>query len=166
VREEKLKTVLSALCDHVRPAVSSFGIDLHSCVLSSRVSQICLSELSFRSEGLAVRANGFNKPYTEWIFRNGRLPEDKKDIAELEKLGGFCVCLGMKGFTDALTEEEREQAGHVVLVAEGKYLLDTSIDQASRPHVGIPLSPFYSEVDESFLNGEKKSHPVFGPGED
>lgn len=50
--------------------------------------------------------------------------------------------------------------GHLVAVAERRWMLDFSIDQASRPDQGIELVPLAVPVTEAFLRG-KVAHLVY-----
>ena len=87
----------------------------------------------------------------EKINQYGGLPDDKATIdswyEESDQVWG--IGLGMS----EIPAEAGNWSGHLVALVENKYLLDLSIDQASRPERGLLLEPFFIEVPSGFMQG-------------
>ena len=86
-----------------------------------------------------------NEPVQQFSLEHGYFPEVGTDDYPPD---GYGIGLGVTPSTpDAW-------AGHVVVVAERKWLLDFSIDQANRPDYGIVLDPLVAPVTERWIRGK------------
>lgn len=117
------------------------GYDPDSCVASVRTTVSTLRMLGGDVFPLSVQVAIVNAPVYAWAEEHGRFPEAGTD--EYPE-GGHGV-----GITQ-----------HVVAIAERKWILDFSLDQANRPDYGIVLEPLVIPCGEPWLRG-RGGHIVF-----
>lgn len=131
--------ILDAVVAEVRPIIlTAFRKD--SCIVSSRIGQEVLAYFGVKAEARACIVQAMN-PGCWAAYERGEEPDWPG--------GDWGVVIGKPG--------EPEEPGrvnyHVALEVEGGFLLDLSIDQASRPHKGIPLEPFWAPIIGDLHNG-------------
>lgn len=121
-----------------REILKSYARD--SCIATVAATVQALRQLHVSAFALTVDLTIVNRPLYETAERLGQYPE----IGSPEYPEG--------GYGLAFRAQEGE-VSHVVAIAERTYLLDFSLDQASRPEYGIELAPIVIPVQEPFLRG-------------
>lgn len=117
-----------------------------SCVATARATVDALKQAGVDVFPLSVRVYIVNEPVQQFSLEHGYFPEVGTDDYPPD---GYGIGLGVTPSTpDAW-------AGHVVVVAERKWLLDFSIDQANRPDYGIVLDPLVAPVTERWIRGKE-----------
>ncbi len=122
---------LETLCRVGRPTILGHGISVDSCIASTRIGVEALRRIGIAAGPTAVKVAAFNKEghramvagHPEWV-------REQRD-------GAYGIGIGYP--TDGPGWD-----GHLVITVERKWLLDLSIDQASRPEHGIVLKPFFT----------------------
>ena len=129
----KTVPILEALCARARPIILKYA-SIDSCIASTRIGMEVLRRLKIQSSPLAVKVVAFNKKGSEFML--AKHPEWVRE----QKDGAYGVGIG-HGHGKGTGWD-----GHLVLIVRDgtRYLLDLSIDQASRPQHGIVLTPFYT----------------------
>lgn len=120
------------------------GYGEDSCIATVRATVGTLRQLRVDVFPLAVQVVVMNDRVYDWAEEHGRFPE--KDTEEYPD-GGYAL---------AVTR-------HVVAIAERKWILDFSIDQANREEYGIVLEPLVIPCEETWLRG-RGGHFVFRHG--
>ena len=146
----KAEKEMQHLIERGRPLILEIA-SARSCISSTRLAVEYLRGRNIKAEPLTVRAHVLSPAMVEKINQYGGLPEDKATIdrwyEESDQVWG--IGLGMS----EIPAEAGNWPGHLVALVENKYLLDLSIDQASRPERGLLLEPFFIEVPSDFLQG-------------
>lgn len=118
-----------------------------SCIATTRATVDVLRKRHIDVFPLAVYAVVVNTPVMEWARENGRFP-----VAGTDEYppNGYALSIG--------SDEQRPEQwkGHLVAIAERKWLLDYSIDQANRAKYGLFFEPLVVPIDEAFLRGRSK----------
>lgn len=120
-----------------------------SCIATVRATLDVLRELDVEAYALPVRAIVVNEPLYQYaVEHEGVYPAVGSGNYPLD---GYGIGIGYIG--ESL---DGHWDGHLITVAERHWLLDFSLDQASRPEHGIHLNrPLVFETDEMFLRGRK-----------
>ena len=119
-----------------------------SCVASTWITVEVLRRLGIKAESLEVRLSVGNPAYERLVGEIGP-PQTKEALEEWFDQHGADVT-GI-GFDPA---SPSSIGGHIVALADGWYLVDASIDQASNPSTGIvPPGVHIGRVDARFLMG-------------
>lgn len=136
----KREHLLAVIGDHARPLVRQYYRS-DSCIASAWIVCATLRHFGFNAKPMGVHCEVFNAEYIRALAIGARPPnadEPPEQItAWFEKHGAHSISLG------ALTPGAptwATEAAHVVVLS-GAYLIDTSVDQASRPAKGIDLPP-------------------------
>lgn len=118
-----------------------------SCIASTRVATEVLRHFGVRAYPLAVTAMVFNAPFAARL-RIDLFPRDAAETRHwAEEDGTWSVGIGFgRGGPGSWTR-------HLVAIAERRWLVDLSLDQADRPEHGIALRPLAHPVAEDFLRG-------------
>lgn len=145
---ERTPNILNLLIQHGRPEIlKEFRAD--SCIVSSIIGIDVLSYFNVLANPLPIQVTIWNPAFCKRINDGQPFP---KDIDELnvwvKEDGAWNVGLGLGG-----DPEPGKWPGHLAILAEGKYLIDLSLDQASRPHHNINLQAFGMTVTEEFVAG-------------
>lgn len=133
-----------ARCEIVRHASAE------SCLISVRITGKLCDYLGMTSVPMTVAVKAVNKDWRAAID-SGKDPEEI-DTAQAIHVDSY-------GEDDPRAEELDESSwpgGHLVLVADGRYLIDPSADQLSYPDLGITTRPFVADlgdVAEQFITG-------------
>jgi hypothetical protein len=112
-----------------------------SCIASTRATVSALKLLGVNVYPLSVQVVVMNRPLYEYATLHGGFPAIESPEYPPQ------------GYALQITE-------HVVAIAERRWLLDYSIDQANRPQYGIDLIPLVVPVTEDWLRG-RGGHVVF-----
>jgi hypothetical protein len=107
-----------------------------SCLESCRIGQMVLKEFGIASSPCSARVMAANPELAKYVETHNKLPATPE---EMDSFGGWLVQCGHTG-----EKEIDKWDGHLVLltrVGEQTYLIDLSIDQASRPHKNMILEP-------------------------
>jgi len=139
-----LTSVLGSLIDLVVPTIESMcQPEAHGrgrCVLASMVSMDVLHALGFPDAYvLPCTVQVVNAGAQEYLRQCQGLPLEKQQrLVEIYKTthDAHIVVIG----ADDSPDRDNGWSGHLVVVVGG-YLLDLTLDQASRPHKGIHLEP-------------------------
>lgn len=126
-----------------------------SCIATTKATIATLRQIGIDAFPLSVVVMAFNKPVWEWSVEHDRFPEVGTDEFPPD---GYSIGIGIG------EPQEGKWVGHLVTIAERKWLLDYSIDQGSRPEVGLPLKPVALPIEEKWLRG-KQGHAVFQIGD-
>jgi hypothetical protein len=125
------QSVLNALCDVGRPIILRY-VSADSCISSCNIGVQVLRQFNIRSHPIAVKFAAFNQKAHEFLLAG------HPEWAKQERDGAYGVGAGYgHGPSDDAWD------GHLVLVVRGRYLLDLSADQASRPNRGIHITPLW-----------------------
>jgi hypothetical protein len=143
--------VAAALPDTFTDAVRGFdqirqelGLPVNCCILASHVIHGALERLGYRSEVVAVEVNAANPAATRYAMSGcaGPQPAD-------------AFTIGVAG-TDRATDDRWD--GHAVVLASARtdgrtrrWLLDATIEQASRPARNLHLMPLITQAAGDFL---------------
>jgi len=149
-RMDKLKHIMS-LAKIARPKIlEKFRAD--SCIVSTAIGIDVLTKFGILAEPLPVQVMIFNKPFIDRIGQTGVLPTGDELKSWTKEDGSYSIGIGVDGHS-----KHGKWDGHLVIVAEKRYLVDLSIDQANRPDYGMVFEPIVVEVNDSFFHG-KHSH--------
>jgi hypothetical protein len=144
----KKELVLQGLLKHARSEIlKEFRAD--SCIVSTAVGIDILNHFNVMAEPLAVRTSIFNEPFASRLSKLQSWP-NKKQVEEWSKEGSYSVGIGFGA------QQVDKWAGHLVVLVEKQFILDLSIDQASRPQYNMVLNPFLVEVNKEFFSGTPK----------
>ena len=149
----KTQEVIQGLLEYARPEIlKEYRAD--SCIVSTAVGLDILTSFGILAEPLAVRTFLFNKAFADRIDAGSPWPRGDEVKRWTDEDGSYSVGIG---FGD---QQPNKWAGHLVILVERQFLLDLSIDQATRPKYDMFFEPFVVEVDDKFLQGEAPK--VFG----
>jgi hypothetical protein len=146
---DKLK-VLQLLVKHARPEIlKEYRRD--SCIASSGVGLDVLDHFGILGEPLAVKVMIWNPAFVKRIEAGHPFPKDRAELdVWVKEDGAWNVGLGLGG-----DPEPMKWPGHLVIIGERRYLLDLSLDQASRPQHNINLDVLGAEITDDFLSGKE-----------
>lgn len=145
----KTEMVLQGLLKHARSEIlKEFRAD--SCIASTAVGIDVLSHFNIVAEPLAVRTLIFNEQFANRLSNLKSWPTKQQVEAWSEEDGSYSVGIGVG------TQQANKWAGHLVVLVEKQFVLDLSIDQASRPQYNIVLNPFLVEINKDFFTGSPK----------
>jgi hypothetical protein len=156
---ERQYDVLHALETHGRRVLREAGLKPDSCIAATRVGLEVLRYFGISAEELPVGMMVFNGPMLALMHRLQRLPT----VAEIEaEPGAWSVGVGVK--PPGLLEDNRTGGwdGHLVILTEPfaddvRWLIDLSVDQASRPQYGILMPEcILAEATPGFLAGAQR----------
>lgn len=140
-----LDCVIDGLLQYARPEIlKEFRAD--SCIASSAIGIDVLSHFGFISEPFPVQTIIFNQKMADKVEKFG-MPQNGLPDAWVAE-GAWSVGVG---FGAEIAKPGKWQAGHLNILAENRYLIDLSIDQATRPQYQIDMTPFCIEVSDDFI---------------
>lgn len=144
----RAEVVLRGLLEHARLLIlTRFRPD--SCIACTRIALDVLAHFGVPAEPLPCRVVVFNPAMKARCEREGRIPDVTELDLWIEQDGAWSVGLGF-------ANGQPGYDGHLVALAHGRWLLDLSLDQASRPARGIELRPLVAEVTPAFLSGQER----------
>jgi hypothetical protein len=139
----------------IAPNVIARNYTSDCCIAATRITIEVLKKFHFKDvKPLVVEANVFNETY----LKKGRTPKDHEEAQAWLAEGAWQVVVGDK---TVQTDYPITWPGHLVAVVNGKYMVDLSITQATRPHKNINLSPIASIVPEDFVKNQDKCGLMF-----
>lgn len=130
-----------------------------SCIASTAITIEVLRLHGISAVPFPCKVLVFNAPFVQRIEREDRFPDAAETIVWTTGTDLWSVGLGF-------SRPHEQHVGHYVALAEGRYLIDASIDQASRPEKGINLPPvMVGDVNPDFRDGKAgTNYQVLGPG--
>lgn len=138
------KEVIHRLLKYARPEIlKEFRAD--SCIVSTAIGLDVLTAFGVLAEPFAVRLFAFNEAFANRIEDGSPWPQGDEVIRWTEEDGSYSVGIGVG------TQQPNKWAGHLCILAEKKYLIDLSIDQATRPAYNMHFGPLCVEVDDKFI---------------
>lgn len=152
----KTERVIKLLLEKARPEIlKEFRED--SCIASTAAGVDVLTYFNILAKALPVRTTVFNGAFAARIDAGQPWPKADEIKRWTVEDGSYSVGIGYG------TQQPGKWAGHLAILAENIYLIDLSIDQASRPRYNIELKPLCVEVDDNFISG--RSPCVFNCGD-
>jgi hypothetical protein len=145
---------LERLCEEVPAAMTAHGLARRTCIAHTRVAPIVARQAGYRAEPLACQLVVLNgKAFARATELGRELTADEyQDGDGMWSLGiGYGQSPGTKGY-DA----------HVVTIVERKYVLDLTLDQATRPQHDIHLRPGWFPMPDGFMAGDSAPGVVNG----
>lgn len=136
----KTERALDTLVEAVPSALKAAALKPNSCILSTRLGVEWLRAHRIRAQALPVRLLVFNaagwelaqaaQPMAEW---------NDARVAEWNAVGAWSVGIGIG--TDGGGWD-----GHLVVIADGRYLVDLSAGQVQRLRRGIRAEAFWTKA--------------------
>lgn len=121
---------------------------VNSCIETSAATIDTLKHIGLDAYALSVTCVVTNRPLWEFADAHGYWPELGTEEYPID---GYAVGVGLASRRGPVPEV---WPGHLVVIAERKWLLDFSLDQANRPDYGMEVgAPVVISVDEAFLRG-------------
>lgn len=120
-----------------------------SCIATSKATLELVKQLHVDAYALPVVCMIANEPLWRYADEHGVYPA--VGSAEYPE-GGYGVGVGMG------VKQEGRWPGHLVVIAERKWLLDFSLDQATREDQHISLGPQVISVSERWLRRTDQIH--------
>jgi hypothetical protein len=143
-----------ALGKDIRPRVRELYAQ-DSCIATTKVTYDTLKAVGVDVFPLSVKVAVVNRALYDYATEHQEFPE----------VGSAAYTAEMYGVGIGYGEEQPGRwAGHLVAIAERRWLLDFSIDQATRPEHGIMLAPLVVPVTEQWLRAAV-AHVVYRYGE-
>lgn len=123
-----------------------------SCIASTKITQEVLRAIGVHSRPLVVSVNIFNQPMARRLAA-GQVPIPGNAGRWFEEDGSWSV-----GVAHDADPQPGAFSAHMTLIADNRFLVDSSLDQMSRPHRGINLAPVVirfatSEAAAKFTQG-------------
>ena len=104
-----------------------------SCIGSTAITIDVLKALDIPAVPFPCRVQIFNAKFIERVLREGRFPAGRQEIVEwTEGTGLWSVGLGYP-------KPGELNVGHLAAIVDNKYIVDASLDQASRPEHDLIL---------------------------
>jgi hypothetical protein len=154
-----LTQVIAGLCEFARPIMLE-KVRPDSCIAMTRVGVEVLNHFGYVAAPLNVEALVVNAEYHRrleaGLIAPDRLPTDADFAA-----GAWGIGIGLEEHMRELATQGVNPAGHVVAVV-GAFLVDLSLDQASRPEKGINLEPHCFEFDADVYAGATWTYRING----
>jgi hypothetical protein len=154
-----LTQVIAGLVVHARPIMLE-QVRPDSCIAMTRVGCEVLNHFGYVAAPLNVEALIVNREYHRRL-EAGLIAPDRKPTDEDFAAGAWGIGMGLEEHMRQLATQGVNPAGHVVAVV-GAYLVDLSLDQASRPEKGINLAPHCFEFDGDVYAGACWTYRING----
>lgn len=124
-----------------------------SCIATAALTIRVLKALNDDVDvyALKCRVAIANKVLSDYAFERGGVFPDTGSPEY--PVGGYGVGVGYIRGNETQEELDSRYNGHLVVIYRRRFMLDFSIDQASRPQHGINLVPLVIPVGEPFLRG-------------
>jgi hypothetical protein len=137
--------VLAGLTVVARPIMLDGHVRPDSCIAMTAVAVEVMRYFGYDANPLNVEVLIVNRAWREALERGEFDPTVKLPDALFEA-GAYGLGLGVESQRLEKLARGEEAGGHVVAVVD-RYLVDLSLDQASRPQHGIDLAPRIFEFD-------------------
>jgi hypothetical protein len=142
--------VLLRYTEVARPIIREY-FRADSCIASTAITIEVMKRLGIVATPYPCRVLVFNAPFMSRVKRERRYPDSTEVIKWTTGTNLWSVGVGY-------TTNNEPHVGHLIAIVENKYLVDASIDQASRPHKGILLPPvMIGAVSRDFRRFKKGS---------
>jgi hypothetical protein len=137
------------LAENARPILLRY---LHpdSCIESSALALDFLRRLGIACRELPVEVSVMNEPAWRLYEGGSTYGASPEERAAWDLAGAWGVGLGM---ISTPVPRPDQYAGHLIVVVEGGWLLDLSLDQASRPRHGIVVAPLLAAIPGGLHHG-------------
>jgi hypothetical protein len=137
----------SWLADHARPILLQYFTP-DCCIESTALALDFLRARGIACRELSVQVMIFNKPGWRLYQSGSHVNDSPTDKALWDTMGGWSIGIG---FPHGAPKPNKFQ-GHLVALIEGGWLLDLSIEQASRPARGMAITaPLLAPCEVSAL---------------
>jgi len=147
-RDMTVEEILKVYTRIARPIILEY-FRKDSCIASTRITIEVFSRLGFKAIPFACHVQIFNDKFREIFEREKHWPT-KGEMEKWITQGAWSI-----GFGYGDHKGER-YIGHLVAIVENKYLIDSSIDQAERPHKEIFFPAILvTEVKRDFRRGKE-----------
>lgn len=159
---DNVNDLLSFLSIRARPVILDW-YKKDTCILSTAIVVDFCRHFGQTVFPLACRADIYNKPMRLLIEQQGRFPTDEQVDKWVANSGAWGVGVGYP--SEPGKQDGSKWPGHLITYS-GEFLLDLSIDQASRPHKGIHLEKplFVKDKEMNEFTSGKKNLPIFLDG--
>lgn len=150
------KEVIRRLLKYARPEIlKEFRAD--SCIVSTAIGLDVLTAFGVLAEPFAVRTTIFNEAFVNRIEGGSPWPKGDEVRHWTDEDGSYSVGIGVG------TQQPNKWAGHLCILAEKRYLIDLSIDQATRPLYNMEFKPMCVEVEDTFIHAVAPKVFKYGP---
>lgn len=163
MKDAKVTRYLERMCQHVPHLMTAAGYGRDTCILQTRVGISALALMRIPARPLPVKCVVMNAPYRKHVFERPREEHDTLTPEEVEAIkatGAWSVQLGLG--PNPLDVRPRYD-GHLLMVVKDRWVVDLSLDQASRPDRDINLHPFVIDAP-AFARGKTPFLPVMFGG--
>lgn len=144
-----IEEVLKGYTRIARPIILEY-FQKDSCIASTRITVEVFSRLGFKAMPLPCQVQVYNNKFREIFEREKHWPT-KEEMEKWVTQGAWGIGIG---FGDHKGEG---YLGHLVAIVENRYLIDSSIDQAERPHKEIFFPAILvAEINRDFRRGKEK----------
>ena len=136
-----------------RPTILEIA-DENSCIFSTRLAVDYLQSKGILAEPMAVSLVAYSPEFVRRADELGSMPDQQLTQQWFEESPAVWS-VGV-GVPEKASSTSAGWEGHLVAIVEGRYLLDLSADQVSRPEKQMLVKPFFCELalqQESFLSG-------------
>jgi len=145
---------LTTIGEAVRGAVLGRGYPPDTCILTTLALCDFITNFGVPARPLTVGASLFNQPFAVRVLREG-WPDSTDVLARwYAEDGSHNIGIGYHHLAGTPTTGNAWD-GHLVAVVRECWLVDASLDQASRPDKGIVAGVVVAPVDEAFLAGQR-----------
>jgi hypothetical protein len=157
MKRSETKAILDHVIKAVPQGIDEAGMTTNACILASRLTVEMLRAKGVRARPLPVKLRVFNAIYVDYVLRYGsdELPVEAREQAVKDGAWGVVVGFGSD------KNDGWGWDGHVVVIAEERYLVDPTAHQVKRLKHSIDAEPFWTESRElargesaSFVNHE------------
>lgn len=149
--------MIERLCDVVPKHLRAAGYEAWTCVLHTRVGLDVCRALGLNAKPLPVKTLIYNAEYVRRMLELGRHPTEEEAQPWFEA-GAWAMGAGVRG-ADRAPNGRVGYNGHLVLAVEGRWLVDLSLDQFTRPAKDIILRYGYFEAP-AFVTGAADDYGV------
>jgi hypothetical protein len=136
------RAVLKMLTTTGREAVVRWQERRDNCVTIARVASHVLARFGIPAQVVPVRFHLMNRQMRELYEEHGRLPQTVAESRKWLEAGAYSVIV------DDAPRPGRFN-GHLILVTE-HFVIDPSVDQASRPERGLVATPWFMPRPDGF----------------
>jgi hypothetical protein len=144
-----IEEVLKLYARIARPVILEY-FRKDSCIASTRITVEVFTRLGFKAIPLPSQAQIYNRKFREILEREKHWPT-KEEMKKWITQGAWGIGIG---FGD---HKGGGYVGHLVAIVENKYLVDSSLDQAERPHKEIFFPVILvAEINRDFGRGKEK----------
>lgn len=154
------KAILDVLMVNVQSGQLA-PLDRRESVRACRAAIDALATFGVRATALSVTLAVYNHAYVAAMRGGAKAPTTTEEAEEWKAQGRYMTVLGAPG--DTVRQVDGRWYGHLVLVLEGSWLVDITVDQVNDDRFGIHLEPTAIPVTKTFLEGKQ---PLWLKGSD